>query len=102
MKSGGRRLTDREMLVRLLLYAVLSPAQRSVLENWYDDLTRGTLAELPSLSRLWVEAFYQEERIDDRRAEARRKTRGTEQTKNGVAPHRVGEEASLKVTRHPS
>jgi hypothetical protein len=84
MKSGGSRLTDREMLVRLLLYAALTPPQRGVLQGWYDDLTRGTLAELPSRSRLWVEAFYQEERIDDRRAETRRKARGREQMKNAA------------------
>ena len=81
MKNRGATLTDREMLFRLLQYAALAPLQRSVLQGWYDDLTRGTLAKLPSRSRLWVEVFYEEERIDDRRSRAGRKALAVQQTK---------------------
>jgi hypothetical protein len=41
--------------------------------------------ELPSRSRLWVEAVYQEERVGDRPAEARRKALAAEQTKKDAA-----------------
>jgi len=85
VKNGGTRLTDREMLSHLLQYAALAPPQRSVLQGWYDDLTRGTLAKLPSRSRLLAEAVYQEERLDDRWAEARKKVRAAEQTKRDAA-----------------
>jgi len=74
------------MLVRLLQYAALAPSQRSVLQGWYDDLTRGTLTRLPSRSRLLAEAVYQEESVGDRRAEARRKARAAEQRRRRRPP----------------
>jgi hypothetical protein len=76
----GIRLSDREILERLLRYASLTPSERTVFQRWYDDLSRNTIVELTPRNRLWVEAVYEQHDVGRLRAEARRRTRKDNQT----------------------
>lgn len=57
------KLTDRELLDRVLRFGDLTESQRRIFQRWYDDLTRGALKALPGRDRLWVEGIYQQQDI---------------------------------------
>jgi len=75
----GAKLTDREILDRLIRYGKLSPAEARVFAGFYEKLTSGALAELSPKHRLWVEAIYQGGGVGALRASARSKARRAHQ-----------------------
>jgi hypothetical protein len=77
----GAKITDRELLDRLLRSGKLTPTQTRIFGGWYDQLTTRALAELPPRDRLWADAVYQDRGVGALRAAARRKTRTVEQAK---------------------